>query len=238
MLEPTAIEQMYRVYAKYKGYVYCDWYEVWEERQLTKEWVTRDYKAMDLIEIGCIHAVTALYPKKAWEQVEGFDETVSAWEDWDFMLKLANIGVCGTRVPVPLFVYRKERGQRREENYANFEESKASIYNKWKPFFEGKETLMGCNSCGGGGGVQLSASDFQQQVVNKMASSPPPESSEEYLIVEYVGEKQGVMSFQGPSGQRYQFSAIEQERQKYVRAEDAEWFAAKPTFRVRQPSNV
>lgn len=234
MLEQNALDVMFQIRQTEGGYVYCDWYEMWESEGRVKTWVSREYKAMDLIEIGCIHAVTALYPKKAWEEVGGFDEALPAWEDWDFMLKLANIGTCGTRAPLPLFIYRKERGMRREANYADFEGSKKGIYDKWKDFFEQRSELMGCSSCRGGGGGQVSSSQFQQQA-QAATTSPAPENAEGYAIVEYVGTKEGVMTFTGPSGQTYQFCSLQSERQKYVRLDDAEWFAAKSAFRVRQP---
>src|SRR3972149_10543017 len=144
-LEPEALAKMFEVWQEYKGYVYGDWREQWDDGK-QKIWrtifvkcencgwfgfegeanenccpkcrsdnlklVQDGYDASYLIKKGCLHAVTALYPVEAWKKVGGFDEKLPAWEDWDFQLKLANIGVCGTRLPYPIFTYRKDTGMR------------------------------------------------------------------------------------------------------------------------------
>ncbi|NOK60600.1 MAG: hypothetical protein GFH27_549297n199 [Chloroflexi bacterium AL-W] len=50
--------------------------------------------------------VTALFRKKAWEQVGGFRD-MSGMADWDFWLSLAEAGWYGKRVAQPLFCYRR-----------------------------------------------------------------------------------------------------------------------------------
>lgn len=261
-LEPEALAVMERVWREFRGYVYCDFYEQWQGKERTTwtcvvyrcqgcnrlafegefvdgrcpkcegsigDLVADGYQAELLLKKGCLHAVTGLFTKEAWKAVGGYDVGL-AWEDWDFQLKLADAGICGTRIPEPLFTYRKDTGLRREENYAEFEKSKDSIVAKWGPYFEGRKKLMACGGCPGGGGGRVAPRS--SQVVRSAA--PPP--TEDVVVVEYVGPKLGAMTFRGPSSTTYRFSARPTEKQKYVRRDDAEFFAMKADFVVRQPN--
>jgi len=229
VLEPEALAEMLKTYRRFGGYVYSDFHEQWKGRPVSV-WKAPDYDAKLLLEKGCLHAVTGLYEKEIWEKVGGFDEKLPAWEDWDFQLRLAEIGVCGTRIPKPLFVYRKETGLRRDENYANFEESKQGILAKWRPYFEGGKTLMGCRACPGGGGGFVSPDPPPQAV------TAPPNGSSGYVLVEYVGGREGIMTYRAPSGTLYNFSALATERQKYVRQDDATYFSTRSDFVLRSMS--
>ena len=224
-LEPEALAKMYDVWQRHNGYVYTDWYERWEGREL-KVWQTPDYDAHLLIKKGCLHAVTALYPI----EMGGFDEEIPAWEDWDYQLRLASKGICGTRIPEPLFTYRKDTGQRREENYAQFEISKQGILKKWGPYFNGQEELMGCRSCPGGGGKKSSPTAQPKVLRQAVAAAPPIPESEDFLLVEYTGAREGTLSYRGPTGQMYRFSAYE--RQKMVHPRDLNYFLSFGEFRL------
>lgn len=227
-LEPEALAKMFEVWQQYKGYVYGDWYERWEG-QKPKVWQAPDYDASTLTQRGCLHAVTALYPMEAWRS-SPFDESLPAWEDWDFQLSLAAAGICGTRIPEPLFTYRKDTGMRREENYAQFEDSKQGIMNKWGPYFKGTEVLMGCRSCPGGGGKKIQA---PPAAAAAKAVAPPDDSS--LVLVEYTGGRSGSLNYRGPvSGQIYRFSSSPGESQKYIHGQDAEHFRTLRDFRVVQ----
>lgn len=48
----------------------------------------------------------AVYRKKVWDDVGGYDETLRAWEDWDFWLSAAEKGFRFFYIPQPLFYYR------------------------------------------------------------------------------------------------------------------------------------
>jgi len=224
-LEPLAIELMLKVYDEFKGYVYCDWFDRWDSEERIAVWETPEYEQARLLKDGCLHAVTALYAKADWEVVGGFSEDLPAWEDWDFALKLASKGLCGTRLPAPLFTYRKETGMRREQNMAAFEESKQAILSRWRDYFEGRKEFMGCG-CGKGSVKQ----NWPQSTA--LASSPPADLSNR-MVVEYVGRKQGSIMYRGRSGQPYRFADAEGERLRYVLLEDADMFARNADFRVR-----
>jgi glycosyltransferase involved in cell wall biosynthesis len=240
-LEPDALTYLYAAHKEVGGVVYSDWYERWEG-QPVKVWQTPEYDAKDLLAKGCIHAITALYVKADWERVGGFDEKVPAWEDWDYQLKMAEIGVCGTRIPQPLFTYRKDEGMRREDNYARFQENKEVLGKKWAKYVDGKETLMACRSCSKKK-VKALAGDVSagptaaQRVRAATANGGAGAEGGEYAIIEYVGRKRGSQNFRGPSGTQYRFAADGPDQVKYVLAADAAYFLAKIDFRrgeVRQ----
>lgn len=237
-LEPRGLAELFQAYQEHGGYVYCDWYEKFADRQ--NVWETLDWPTEQPVLVpetgkaqGALHAVTALYPRSAWEQVGGFDESMDTYEDWDFQLKLAEAGICGTRVPLPLFTYRKETGFRREQAYANLNSSWQGILDRWGEYFDGRKQLVGCRSCPGGGGGRIQQA--QQAPAVQQIVSPPPDQLSEYVVVEYTGSAQGSLVFRAPSGIEYHFAALPSEYRKYVRrGEDAEFFASKGSFIVRE----
>jgi len=231
-LDPNALKRLFEIQAQFGGYVYSDWFERWTDGSREMGiWETDEYSPELLLSKGCLHAVTAIYRVEDWEAVGGFDENLP-WEDWDFQLKLANVGICGTRIPEPLFTYRKDTGQRREENYAQFEGSKKAVQARWKDYFEGRKKLMACGGCSRGGG-RVSV----PQLPTTMQTTPVlPSGSGNYVLVEYIGDSIGSMNFRAPSGQIYRFSATATERQKYVLSNDADFFRGRREFRIAESS--
>lgn len=230
-LEPEALARLYEAQQEYRGYVYSDWYDHKGDAGISV-WKAPDYDAAKLISNGCLHAVTALYPVEGWREVGGFDETLPAWEDWDFQLRLANIELCGTRIPMPLFTYRKFTGQRREENFANFERGKQAILGRWGDYFEGRLILAGCGSCSKGGGGRIDAP--AQTIQGPDAGLPPMDGAGDLAIVEYVGRNESIMTFRAPSGREYRFGALPTERLKYVHKDDVEHFVGMVDFLERR----
>lgn len=227
-LQPFALEVMFQVWKDVGGVVYSDW---WDEiaHDQTKIYHAPDWDPKLLTKKGAIHAVTALYPCSAWEEVGGFDEELVAWEDWDFALALADHGICGTRVPDPLWTYRKHTGMRRDANYGSFEESKKAILSKWGKLWEGGQELMACGGCPGGGGKRVRPQGLPTQV--------PPRNGEqnldEVVLIEYTGPAEGARLYRGRvSGTNYRFSSLESERLKYVRKVDVEIFVNRMDFRI------
>jgi len=102
---PAFLERTLALHEEYGGYIYADWFEVGRNGDhATKE--SLEFKPLDLLERGLTFTVNSLFPKAAWEAVGGFDPAFKRWEDWDFFFALATKGICGTRAPEPLFVYR------------------------------------------------------------------------------------------------------------------------------------
>lgn len=103
-LHPAFVERCITAYQR-GSYVYTDWMRDGSPVP-TLDCVTWRY--------GTWHPVTTLFPAKIFHAVGGFDETLPAIEDTDFYLKVTALGVCGVRVPEPLFTYTGD-GQRSEQ---------------------------------------------------------------------------------------------------------------------------
>ena len=232
-LEPEALAKMFEVWQEHGYYVYTDWYERWPDK--VNVWECGDYDARDLTKKGCLHLVTALYPMSAWRDIGGFDESLSAWEDWDFQLQLAKRGICGIRIPEPLITYRKDTGMRREDNYAEFEKSKEGIVKKWGPYFTGEDVLMGCSSCSK---KTIQKSGARQQSEAQMQAQSQFDDGTDLVLLEYTGGKEGALNYKGPSGQMYRFSSFAGENQKLVKPEDVQHFLSmRGDFRVIQKAS-
>lgn len=238
-LEPEALSAMFYGYQKNKNVIYSDFWQTDMNGNVTDFHECDDYDPRLLtggkrtvnnqVREGMLHAVTALTPKAYWEAVGGYDETLPAWEDWDFQLLLADKGFCEERIPIPLFTYRKHTGFRREENQVFFDKSKEGILRKWGTLWSGGKELMACSSCGGGKGrVPVTAAP-------RTANPARRAGQEEALLVKYIGAKQGSMPYRGASGTMYWFSA--NEGAKYVLTKDIDTFRRYPhDFEIMQPA--
>jgi len=50
---------------------------------------------------------SAVFLRDSWKSVGGFDESMSAYEDWDFWIRLGKAGLRGKLIPEPLFHWRR-----------------------------------------------------------------------------------------------------------------------------------
>lgn len=65
----------------------------------------------------------AIINKTIWSQIEGYDENLTAYEDWDFWIRLTSLGYYVHVIEEPLFFYRKHTVsllQESEKNYIKF----------------------------------------------------------------------------------------------------------------------
>lgn len=215
-LQPNALEELFKAYTKYGGVIYSQWYDQTEK---TSVYDPPDYDARLLINKGCIHAVTALYPKDVWEEVGGFDTDMSHWEDWDFQLALADKGVCGTKIPEPLWTYRKLTGFRREDNVNSFEDGKKVMLKKWHKFFIEGSLPMACGGCSRGGGVIKKAAP--PATPESMAAMQSTTSAEDMILLEFIGNG-GARTYIGSvTKTTYRFGADQDHRVRLVHRSDA-----------------
>lgn len=211
-LQPDALEILIATWRDYpnKTYVYADFL------------VAETGEVKPCVEFSCealqrqaIHSVTALYPKAAWIEAGGFDEALNSWEDWDFVISIANQGYCGVRVPHPLLYYRLTAGSRRETMYIDRRTMYENISNKWRNFLVEKDT-MGCG-CGGGASRRrdtVSSSSVGLAVPNGV-------SGDGMVLLEFMGSG-GARSFRGQSsGQVYRFGSDPEHKIGYVHGKDA-----------------
>lgn len=230
-LQPECLEILYDVWKQNGGVVYSQWWD--DKGSVVEVYNPPDYNADLLVKNGCIHAVTALYPKSAWEEIGGFDPKMFNWEDWDFQLGLAKLGICGTKVDMPLFTYRKTTGTRRESAMDNFERGKEEILSKWENVWNRKEVLMACGGCG-----KKTTASVQTQP--RELIKEPSKNGDGWLMIEYIGGNAGTMTFVGKgSGTRYRFGDTPTHRYKYVLPEDAPFLLSmSKKFKVVEASPV
>lgn len=235
-LQADALALMMEVWERDGGVVYGQWWDAKPDG--VSLWDPPDYDAQLLVTKGCIHAVTALYPKSAWAAVGGFDPTISHWEDWDFQIKLAAQGVCGTKIPRPLFTYRKDTGMRREANMAARDEGKNAILSKWSRLWDGRETLMACGSCPGGGGNAYASPPSIAMNSNQRVLQP----REGYVILQYNGPSVSTRTYRGKAtSTQYRFGNTPLHKIKYVYGTDAPGLlefgeGGHPLFQIVTPS--
>lgn len=144
--------------------------------------------------------ISILMPK-AWHQdIDGFDEKISTWEDTDYMWRLAKSGYCFHRVEQALLLYNFDSGHRREKSIprdVSSRQKQESLVQYIREKYKGLE-MVGCG-CGG--------SKKKNPVVETMAISSGENtmSDGDYVEIEFhfVGS-QGTYGrpLKSPTGQR------------------------------------
>lgn len=144
ILMPTFLEKALRQYQATGRYIYTDWLSVNKNGQL-EEHKTPEFVVGDVFSKPTPHAINVLV-KRAWhDQVGGFDESMTTWEDVDYFMRLAKAGICGARVAEPLFIYRYLTGQRREQGERIKAQVIASFNTKYREYIQG-EKMCGCSN--------------------------------------------------------------------------------------------
>jgi glycosyltransferase involved in cell wall biosynthesis len=196
--------------------IYTDF---WEDPEVEGKFrIFREYDSDPMETFKGSLPVTMLTPKVAWEQAGGYDETLPAWEDWDFQFACLARGFCFRRLAGPLWTYRKHTGWRREQNATRFEEGKQGILAKWHQYWEGSKELMACSSCG-----------KRKTLTPNLPRTRNLPVAEGAVLVEYTGPRQASMTFRGASGTLYRFGAGDPA--KYVLEEDVPMFEARVDFK-------
>lgn len=200
-LLPRAVAQLLRGYARGQhGYIYGNAYtlEPWHLREQLagQAGVTVDAAAQALYVLRQapdyvqatqatynLHVVTALVPARHVRAVGGFDDRVDAWEDWTLWLRLAIAGICGHRIPDPVFVYRVYEGAR----MTTFWRDRATM----QPIYDlyGGMTMASC--CGGDADLARLAAD----AVAGAPEAAPLAVAAGKVRVEYIGPSRGAFTF-------------------------------------------
>jgi hypothetical protein len=215
-LLPHAVENLLREYGRGgHGYVYADAYTLERDGRTmlrpAPEYVQNHMRHHN------IHVVTALIPTKLALQVGGYDEGVDAWEDWSFHLRLAMAGVCGHRLPQPIFTYRVYEGDRMTRFYGGPQELMEAVLVRYRDT-EGRIPMATC--CGGDADLVGVARDASMGAPFPHAA----EMADGKVRVEYLGEERGAQTWEYPdraNAIRLGNNAID--RYKDVTRDQADW---------------
>lgn len=229
--QPRALELMVEAWARAGGFVYTDWF-----RQETGEVYTApDWDGCESVLHQLPWSVTCLYPRSVWEDTGGFDVSLPAWEDWDFALRVVRAGYCGTRVAVPLLHYRIDSGSRREAGFADRDNLKQSIFDRWSQYITG-DVKMPCGCAGGGGLPSLPALDLSNGSFSGRVMLPPQiegVAAADMILIEFTDDVPAPLTFSGKvTGTRYRFGSDDDNRVRYVYRQDAEALLTRGEFRV------
>lgn len=135
--------------------------------------------------------VTTLVPTKHWRAVGGWDEGVDAWEDWTGNLRLAMAGICGYRLPYPVFTYRVFEGDRMTRFYGG----DPSLMEKVLERYRNREDFKTMASCCGGDPILAQAAAHALQGLPQVDAQ---EMAGGKVRIEYLGDDRGSQSWIDP----------------------------------------
>lgn len=103
----------------------------------TDRWQVPDRVTLPgLLRHNSIHYCAA-FRRSYWMQVEGFDELIADWEDYDFWIRLVAAGARVRAVKGDHFFYRRHRGQRSDEAACREKELAAALQDKHADLYGG-----------------------------------------------------------------------------------------------------
>lgn len=85
--------------------IYTDYQEFGESHN----YINMSEYCYDMLKIRNHMVCCSLYHKSHWREVGGYDESMTAYEDWQFYLKMGYHGHYGYRIAEPLFAYRVKK---------------------------------------------------------------------------------------------------------------------------------
>lgn len=239
-LLPRAVEHLLRRYAAGDvGYVYGNAYTEEPERlrgqfagnpaakmvdgKLYMFRPAPDYDQRTMASYN-IHVVTALVPIDRVRQVGGFDERVDAWEDWTLWLRLAIAGVCGERIPHPVFTYRVYEGERMTQWYGD----RSTMETVWSYYKNPAGEIPMASCCGGDANLARQAAAAVQGIRDADALNVGTDR----VRIEYLGEEKGSIPIGLPDGSTVKVGNNARHRYQDVPKWVAEYLATMVAIRV------
>jgi len=140
--------------------------------------------------------VTCLIPKVWHDEIGGFDENMSSWEDVDYHWRMARMGKCYSRIEDTLVYYNFNTGYRRnlaspEQNLDHAKSLIAYMADKYK---KGDEP-MACRTCG----KTNPASGVAPSSVTAMSAMAAKNEDNSYVMIVYNHPNRGTHRVIGPS---------------------------------------
>jgi len=179
MLLPRFLEVVLKKYQQTGRYIYTDWLSI-NKAGMMEPHQTPEFVTGDVFMKPVQHAVNILIKRQWFEESGGFDETMVSWEDVDWFMRLAKIGICGARVPEPLFIYRYLTGQRREKGEQLKSQIISTFNEKYGEYISGAK-MCGCTNQPAGKQMVIQGVNGQapkpDQLVRVIYNGPPGQHS-------------------------------------------------------------
>lgn len=189
-LMPRALELMARRYAAGDaGYVYSGWWKIYDDGK-PGEVIPDTYQPMIYN-----HPVSVLIAVEDALKIGGFDESMEAFEDWEFFVRCGIAGLCGARVPDALLGYRMATGERRTKGLAMQSQIADYIKREHGDYIEGRKQIMAC--CGGNAiAVEQAGQDVNRRTL-------PTYEGDGTVLMRYVGNYAAAVGYNGNAGRSY-----------------------------------
>jgi len=219
---------MLRRYARGDAsYIYCDTrLEVgFNQYQIH---TANDYVQRDFFRKGRNTQAVLMATEHA-RQVGGFDESLIAWEDWDFFIRCAINGITGARIPEALLTYRKHLGTRSDAGHAIKDQLWTELLARYQKYSTGAKEM--CQGCGAAKAAQdaLAKSRTMQARVDTL-DKPVPAG---HTRLKYTGARQSPLVFTA-NGRKYTAGATDKWRYIDALDEDVERLMSMDVF-MRAP---
>lgn len=219
------LEHLLRCYARGDaGYVFGNAYTVERDGRYILR-MAPDYDQVELRKYN-LHTVTSLLPRRILQQVGGFDEGVDIWEDWTPFIRLAQVGVCGVRIPqMPIFVYRVYEGDRMTAHYGGDARLVEAVRARYRNPQTGVIEMAPCGSCGGS---DPALARYANQAVQNIPAPDALQVEGGMIRVEYLGDQRGTATYEPMwnPGRRIKLGANAMHRTADVTQQEYEWLAS------------
>lgn len=190
MLHPNALIEMVRRYAQGDvGYVYCD-ASVPESQLKNKVVAAPEFTQDGWLKRG-IHSQAILMATEDAKRI-GFDESMFAWEDWDFFIRCIANGICGIRVGEPLLLYRKHLGNRSAFGNEKRAELFAELKAKYHEYTTGAKSMAKCGGCGS---HKVLDAIRRSSVMQSKVESPDKPIQPGYVRLRYTGPRTAPVTY-------------------------------------------
>lgn len=173
-----------------------------------------EYRSVTGKPLAAVHSVNILIAKQDLESVGLFDETLGGWEDWDLFCKLSIAGYCGKRLPIPAFIYRFDKGQRREADDRNRSDLLPKLRSRYNDYDTGIKDMAKC--CNGNGDLVLLARQelaLNQQWMGDSTALYQTSATQKFeqtsgiqdkpVRMEFTGDRKGGVTYFGKDGRQY-----------------------------------
>ena len=126
MIYPDYIQSCVNILKNNKNIspVYCDTHHIGQTQGVEQrpEW------SMDRLIQGPFIVNCSMFHKKAFDDCEGYDNSLKGWEDYDLWIRMGQKGYIGKRIPKPLFIYYHHENDGTVSTEAN--KNQQELYNK------------------------------------------------------------------------------------------------------------